>query len=302
MSGAAGTGPGTDGGEVDAARVPEGRRELSGPTSHGAEAREHAESAGSARAAEDAESPRGSGTAGAAAEPTSPDTMREHHITVPRTARYHTLGRSGPELEQLWFVCHGYGQLAARFLRRFRGLDDGRRLIVAPEALSRYYLDDHGGPHGPESRVGATLMTREDRLNEIDDYVRYLDLLHDHVLARVNRSSVRVFILGFSQGTATAARWVTLGRARPDELVLWAGGFPPDLDMQRAAERLVDVRIRFVAGEHDRFASPEMLDAQVDKLRAHGLTPEVIRFDGGHHMDPDTLRGIADQAGAGRPD
>src|SRR5690606_573220 len=109
VSGAAGTGPGTDGGEVDAARVPEGRRELSGPTSHGAETREHAESAGSARAAEDAESPRGSGTAGAAAEPTSPDTMREHHITVPRTARYHTLGRSGPELEQLWFVCHGYG-------------------------------------------------------------------------------------------------------------------------------------------------------------------------------------------------
>ena len=64
--------------------------------------------------------------------------MDEHHIQVSRTARYFTLGTAGPDTRQLWLVCHGYRQLARRFLRGFRGLDEGSRLIVAPEGLSRF--------------------------------------------------------------------------------------------------------------------------------------------------------------------
>ena len=42
--------------------------------------------------------------------------MQEHHLSVERTARYYTLGSlDGPR--DVWFVCHGYGQLAARFLK-----------------------------------------------------------------------------------------------------------------------------------------------------------------------------------------
>lgn len=300
MSGVSGTGRAPDGG-MDAAGRPGERRESAEATSRGERTREHAASVGPAGATGDTDPTRRPEAAGGAADATSPETMREQHITVPRTARYYTLGRAGPELGQVWFVCHGYGQLAARFIRRFRGLDNGRRLIVAPEALSRFYLGDHGGPHGPESRVGATWMTREDRLREIDDYVRYLDLLHDHVMAGVDRASVRVVVLGFSQGTATVARWVTLGRVRPDELILWAGGFPPDLDLQRAAERLAGVRVRIVAGEQDRLVTPRALEAEIGRLRAHGLEPELIRFDGGHQLDPDTLGRLADEGGGGRP-
>ena len=105
--------------------------------------------------------------------------MLTHHLSVPRTARYHVLGAMSQGLREIWIVCHGYGQLAARFLSWFAPLDDGTRLIVAPEALSRFYLDDRPGAIHTESRVGATWMTREDREHEITDYVRYLDVLHD---------------------------------------------------------------------------------------------------------------------------
>ena len=85
--------------------------------------------------------------------------MKERHIRVGRTARYYTLGSTGPDLREVWLVCHGIRQLARRFLPRFADLDDGKRLIVAPEGLSRFYL------RGPESRrdkqiqIGATWMT-----------------------------------------------------------------------------------------------------------------------------------------------
>ena len=111
--------------------------------------------------------------------------MREEHLTVQRTARYYTLGAAGPGLRQLVVACHGYGQLAGRFIRHFAPLDDGSRLVVAPEALSRFYLDEPGTAPAAERRVGACWMTREDRLHEIDDYVRYLDALYARVTSGV---------------------------------------------------------------------------------------------------------------------
>ena len=62
--------------------------------------------------------------------------MEEHHINVPRTARYHTVGDGGTA-RAIWIVLHGYGQLARYFLRKFEGLDAGL-LIVAPEGLTRH--------------------------------------------------------------------------------------------------------------------------------------------------------------------
>ncbi|MDX1494920.1 MAG: hypothetical protein R3253_12705, partial [Longimicrobiales bacterium] len=106
---------------------------------------------------------------------------REHHLAVTKTARYWTLGDEDGA-HDVWFVLHGYKQLARRFLRRFEGIDRRRRLIVAPEGLSRFYVRSGGGRHGAESVVGASWMTREERLVEIADYVGYLDRLAEVVL------------------------------------------------------------------------------------------------------------------------
>src|SRR6059036_4311653 len=126
--------------------------------------------------------------------------MHEHHLSVSRTARYFTLGERSAAVAEVWFACHGYGQLAARFLEKLRVLDDGTRYLVAPEGLSRFYLSESP----TERRVGASWMTREDRLAEIADYVQYLDAVYATVRTGRERSRARVTVLGFSQGTATA--------------------------------------------------------------------------------------------------
>ncbi len=217
--------------------------------------------------------------------------MHERHLVVTRSARYAVLGEEHALPAECWFVLHGYGQLAPAFLRAFRPIDDGTRRIYAPEALNRYYLE--GGVHGPTSPVGATWMTREDRLTEIADYVRYLDTLYRHVLADLDRGSVRVVVLGFSQGAATAARWTALGGARADDLVLWGAGTPPDLTLAAAAKAWGATRVSLVYGRDDpHFDEPRAL-AEAERLRAYGIAPFIVGFDGGHALDAATLHRLA---------
>ncbi len=199
----------------------------------------------------------------------------------------------GP-LSEVWIVCHGHGQLAARFLSRFLPLERDDRLFIAPEALSRYYLTPPtGGPHPPNTPVGATWMTSEDREREIEDYVDYLDSLHDEIFSIVPREKVRLWVLGFSQGAATAARWVAQGKVDPDRVVLWAGMLPAELNSETAAALTRRSPLTLVLGRGDEFARPELIAAQEARLKELGVPYEVIRFDGGHEIIPDTLRSLA---------
>lgn len=219
--------------------------------------------------------------------------MDEHHVTTQRTARYYTLGPAGPATREVWFVCHGYGQLAGRFLEKLRVLDDGsgRRLLVAPEGLSRFYLSESPA----ERRVGACWMTREDRLAEIDDYVHYLDAVYAAVFSHLARTSVTVHALGYSQGAATVSRWVGIGVARVDRVVLWGGELPPDLDLSKepVAGRLKAGRLTFVYGRSDEFITPKVVETTKQRLREHGIPYREVPFDGGHEISPAVLTDLA---------
>lgn len=221
--------------------------------------------------------------------------ISEHHLSVSRTARYATLGAVDASLTQVWFVCHGYGQLGARFLRDFAVLDDGHRLIVAPEGLSRFYVDPEHIRGGGTPRVGASWMTREDRLSEIADYLVYLDALAAKIFESVDRASVRVAILGFSQGVATACRWAALGAPEPARLILWAGGVPPDLDLDRAGERLNRMDLTLVLGTRDPLVTEAQRVAEEDRLRAAGVAFRVETFDGGHELNAGVLKRLAER-------
>jgi len=212
--------------------------------------------------------------------------MQEHHLPVSRTARHFTLG-SLEGAREVWIVCHGYGQLAARFLERFRPLESGHRCVVAPEALSRFYLTENAS----ERRVGASWMTREDRVHEIDDYVRYLDALHKAVVPR----GAKVTALGFSQGAATVCRWATMGSAHVDRLIVWGGEIPPDLDLsqERAVERLRSSQLTLVYGTRDQFFTPKIVAATESRLREHGIRYELVPFEGGHEIDEAALAKIS---------
>ena len=216
----------------------------------------------------------------------------EHHIQVGRTARYHTIGEPGPETRDVWFVCHGYGQLAGDFIREFEPIADPSRLIVAPEALSRYYVATEPGFHSRDAKVAATWMTREDRENEIADYVAYLDALYDEIFIRARRDGASVTVVGFSQGGATANRWLTRGRVRADRLIMWGALLASDADLEQAATFFRDVNLTIVYGKRDQFADEGMIANYESLLRSKNVPHEVVTFEGGHRMDRDTLRAL----------
>jgi len=214
--------------------------------------------------------------------------MQEHRLAVRRNARFYTLGEPGPSTREVWFACHGYGQLATRFLEKLRVLDDGRRYLVAPEGLSRFYLSESP----TERRVGASWMTREDRLAEIDDYVLYLDAVYADVFGSLDRTRVTVHALGFSQGASTVSRWAAMGSAQIDRLTLWGGEFPPDLDLtvDTVVSRLRAARLALVYGRSDEFITPKVVSGIVERLRQHRIPHEAIAFDGGHGLNEAVLK------------
>lgn len=217
--------------------------------------------------------------------------MQEHHISVSRTARYFTLGNSSSGVGEVWFACHGYGQLASRFLEKLRVLDDGRRYLVAPEGLSRFYLSESA----TERRVGATWMTREDRLAEIEDYVLYLDALYAEVFGSLDRARVSVHALGYSQGASTVSRWVAMGKAKIDRLTLWGGEFPPDLDLtlDTVVIRLRAARMTLVYGRSDEYITPKVIQTITTRLRQHAIPYKELPFDGEHEMNEGVLKELA---------
>jgi predicted esterase len=212
--------------------------------------------------------------------------VTEHHLRVRRTARYYTLGPQDGPVTESWIVCHGYAQLARHFIRSFQPLDDGRRLIVAPEALNRYYHESAPGVHAADARVGATWMTREDRSHEIEDYVAYLDALVGHV-SEGRGGGVRRVALGFSQGAATVSRWAALGAAPIDHVVLWGAGIAHDLPLHAAVFR--GAALTLVAGSRDRYLDDRRVDRERERLHAAGVAHAVLRYDGGHEIVPDAL-------------
>ena len=218
--------------------------------------------------------------------------LHEAHIAVTRSARYYTLGRDVESPREVWFACHGYGQLARYFAQHFEPLADGTRLIVVPEALSRFYFGSPRGTHGADAMVGATWMTREDRDREIDDHVRYLDALYTEIRRRPDRTRASVTVLGFSQGVATVTRWLARGMARAERLVLWGGRIPQDVFPLAADNALRSARVTFVGGMRDEFVTPAVAAEQEALLRREGLAYEMRRYDGGHAMDAAVLRAL----------
>lgn len=207
--------------------------------------------------------------------------VRRGDLEVRRHARWYEIGEGSRER---WIVLHGYGQRADRFIRRFRDIAGPERRVVAPEGLSRFYLDDR------YDRVGASWMTRDDRALEIRDTIAWLDDLVAHLDDR-DGVPERTVLLGFSQGTHTAGRWAVLGRPRVDHLVCWGAGLPQDVDLHLFAG--AGFSIEFVAGRRDEIVPTEAVHRELERVREAGIAFEVTEFDGGHLIDPATLARIA---------
>ncbi|NID12347.1 alpha/beta hydrolase [Fibrivirga algicola] len=214
--------------------------------------------------------------------------IEAHHVSVQRTARYYTLGGLTEKTRRIWFVLHGYGQLAQYFIRRFDVVADDETLIIAPEGLSRLYIDTEFG------KVGASWLTREDRDQEVNDYVAYLDLVLASVLGDRSLDGLDITIMGFSQGASTACRWLDRSQqVHANRLILWAGYFPNGLSDVLRPETVANLPVQYVYGRDDEYIS-QLSDVNLYLNRLKTDVPNLlfVPFDGRHVVDRLVLKSL----------
>lgn len=138
-------------------------------------------------------------------------------------------------------------------------------------------------------------MTKEDRLDEIHDYVEYLSQLKNDIETKVEITGKRI-LLGFSQGAATASRWVNEVELNFDQLILWSGVFPPDLKLNGQVSPN-SLGLEMMIGDEDEFVSDERLQENLDMIKILGLTPNISRFSGGHKILKSELENLVKKLG-----
>lgn len=214
--------------------------------------------------------------------------MRQKNIVVPKTARYFVLGELSEKTEEVWIVCHGYAQLANYFIRNFEILNDGKRVIIAPEGLHRFYWQGFTG------RVVASWMTREDRLEDITDYCNFLETVYSEVVGSFERK-IKVNVLGFSQGSATVLRWLSIKRPAVNNLILWGGTFPADINFEMDRSYFNSFKTYFVMGTNDEYISNAEVEEQENILTKNNIDFRSIRFEGKHEIPSVVLQKLSEE-------
>ncbi|MDZ4845066.1 MAG: hypothetical protein SH857_05895 [Chitinophagales bacterium] len=211
--------------------------------------------------------------------------MQEHHLTIPKTARYYSLGEISKDTNTVWLVCHGYAQLAGEFIKEFESLAANDVLIIAPEALSKFYTKGFFGT------VGATWMTKEDRLNEIKDYINYLNTLFLKIKSEVSPTA-QTHILGFSQGCSTICRWIA--EKNPAYAALWlcSGSIPDDLDFAKFKNAIEKSPAHYLLGNADPFIGEKDVLAFEERIKGHQLPLQVHRFTGEHVLNLQLIQSL----------
>ncbi|MBL8008483.1 MAG: hypothetical protein JNJ56_13230 [Ignavibacteria bacterium] len=199
-----------------------------------------------------------------------------------KTARYCTNSPSN-EIKSLWFVIHGYAQLASDFIRSFDFLDNENTLIIAPEGLSRFYS---------RSLPAASWMTISDRENEIHDYVFYLTGLLKYISGKYDLKNSVKNLLGFSQGVHTAVRFFAHSDADFKRLVLCSSDFPPDADFGKFAENLKSAEMFYLRGRDDSIFTEADFQKSKFLLESNSIKFNEIVFRGSHEINKDSFAEI----------
>jgi predicted esterase len=190
-----------------------------------------------------------------------------------------------PATENVWVVFHGIGYLSRYFIRYFDGLPEAANYIIAPQAPSKYYLDND------YKNVGASWLTKENTDVETRNDLAFLEA----VMEQENiPDRCRLIVLGFSQGVSIAMRWVAQRKLPCHHLVLYAGGIPEELQASDFTFLMeAKGKITSVVGDSDAFLTPERRVGEMEKLQRlfHGKAKTVV-FKGGHTMNKELLSAL----------
>ena len=210
--------------------------------------------------------------------PLPPDINR-HTMMVEKTARWFHIGSTPSESSKILIALHGYGQHPAFMLDGLKPLLKDDLCILAPEGLSRFYIK------GTDGRVGASWMTRDERLTDINDHINYLNTWWAGLKVA---EGAEVIVLGFSQGVATAARWLAAGFPA-SKVILHSGTVPPEWDESHPEFHPRISKWISIRGKDDPIYLQNSHDAYATLFGILGLNFETHLVEGNHKMNPSDI-------------
>jgi predicted esterase len=183
-----------------------------------------------------------------------------------------TINNSAP---RALVVLHGYGQLARYFIKKFEHIKTYD--IIAVQAPNLFYLNGFSG------RVGANWMTKENRLEAIDNQHQMLLALKKFL----GKKYESVALCGFSQGVATASRWMMWGDLSFEKVLLYAGEIAREA-LSYFKNPNVD-SIKYAVGDEDEFFSLEKVQLYQNKLTDLGISLKLDLVSGNHSVDNEVV-------------
>lgn len=210
---------------------------------------------------------------------TSLNTTEQQNFEVTKTARYFKTGGT-ESVERLYVCTHGYAMNAKYFIKKLESLGNETTAVIAPEGLNRFYIQGSGG------RVGASWMTKEDRLIDIADNIKYLEECVRHAGASRN---TKITAFGFSQGFHTLIRWAVKSRFNIERVTAWGSHFPDDVLTEENKSFLSGKQIDIVLGEEDEYVTKEKLNVHLHELKKYGISPRLTTYAGTHKIYPEVL-------------
>ncbi|WP_324719258.1 alpha/beta hydrolase [Salinimicrobium sp. HB62] len=212
--------------------------------------------------------------------------MDEKQVSYRTTNTYSTLNAFTDKTENVWVVFHGIGYLSRYFLKYFRHLTQEKNYIIAPQAPSKYYLNEK------YEHVGASWATRENTELEIQNVLAYLDELYEQ---EGLKNAKNLILFGYSQGVSIVTRWIARRQINCSKLILNSGRLPKELKPEDFIF-LKETQISFVYGTEDPFVNKEFLESEEKRIRE--LFPKnlnFIPFDGGHEVNKDVIGRLVEE-------
>lgn len=204
-------------------------------------------------------------------------------IKVSKTAHYY-YQIPEKEVKKILFVLHGYAQLASDFIKEFDYLKSSSILVVAPEALSKFYNKHH--------QPVANWMTSYEREDEIEDYITYLKRVEAEIFEEFGTKEK--LALGFSQGVSTLFRWLKHTEVKAAQIYACSGSIPPELTLDDA-KAFQKSQITYYYGDNDRLLPVKSALKQIDFLNSLSVQLTAVAFSGRHEISAITKSDIEKQ-------
>lgn len=207
------------------------------------------------------------------------------NVNYETTNTYSTLNTLTQETKNVWIACHGIGFLSKFFISYFENLDPELNYVIAPQAPSKYYQTK------AYKYVGASWLTKENREQEIENVLNYLDAIFQTEKLPEGKN---IILLGFSQGVSVVTRWLAQHKVNCDHLVIHSGSIPSEFDSTSFAY-LPNLKTSIIYGTQDEYLTKDRIYSQLQLARQiFPNVPEVIKFNGKHVVHPESIKKISE--------